>query len=133
VTIYNLLNIDTHTHTYLKSAVEKLKNSGIEWIFNDEISMVNSKIWGVLSDFKKKYNFKFVLLGDFEQLPPVENKIYDVKNSEVFAELADCQLLELITNYRAINDPEYKYFLGDMMKVREGKPINFIKYGKKRS
>ncbi len=36
--------------------------------------MVNSKIWGVLIDIKKKYNFKFVLIGDFLQLPPVENK-----------------------------------------------------------
>ena len=60
VTVYNLFNIDTHTHTYLKSAVEKLKNSGVEYIFIDEISMINSKIWGVLSDIKKKYNFKFV-------------------------------------------------------------------------
>ena len=83
--------------------------------------MINSKIWGVLSDIKKKYNFKFVLLGDFEQLKPVEKNTYDVKNSEVFAELADCQLLELTKNYRAINDPEYKYFLDDMMKIREGK------------
>ena len=46
VTVYNLFNIDTHTHTYLKSTVEKLKNSGIEYIFIDEISMINSKIWG---------------------------------------------------------------------------------------
>ncbi len=71
--------------------------------------MVNSKIWGLLSDKKKRYNFKFVL-GDFEQLPSVEKKIYNVKNSQVFAELADCQLLELTTNYRAINDIEYIYF-----------------------
>jgi len=131
VTVYNLFNIDTHTHTYLKSAVEKLKNSGVEYIFIDEISMINSKIWGVLSDIKKKYNFKFVLLGDFSQLPPIEKTTYDVKNSEVFAELADCQLLELTKNYRAINDPEYKVFLNDMMKIREGKTINFNKYGKK--
>jgi hypothetical protein len=41
--------------------------------------MINSKNWGVLIEIKKKYNFKFVLLGDFEQLPPVENKIYDVR------------------------------------------------------
>ncbi len=54
--------------------------------FIDEISMVKSNIWGVLIDIKKKYNFKFVLIGDFLQLPSVENKIYDVKNSEVFAE-----------------------------------------------
>ncbi len=31
VTVYNLFNIDTHTNTYLKSAVEKLKNSGVEY------------------------------------------------------------------------------------------------------
>ena len=65
VTVYNLFNIDPHTHTYIKSNVEKLKSSGVEWIFIDEISMVNSKIWAVLSDIKKKYNFKFVLLRDF--------------------------------------------------------------------
>ncbi len=52
VTVYNLFNIDTHTHTYLKS--EKLKNSGVEYIFIDKICMINSKIWGVLSDVKKK-------------------------------------------------------------------------------
>ncbi len=66
VTVYNLFNLDTHTHTYLKSNVEKLKNAGVEHFFIDEISMINSKIWGVLSDIKKKYNFKFVLLGDIE-------------------------------------------------------------------
>ncbi len=48
VTVYNLFNIDTHTHTYLKSAVEKLKNSGVEYIFIVEISMINSKIWVLL-------------------------------------------------------------------------------------
>ena len=93
--------------------------------------MINSKIWGVLSDIKKRYNFKFVLLGDFLQLRSVEKFIYDVMNSEVFADLADCQLLELTKNYRAINDPEYKVFLDDMMKIREGKTINFNKYGNK--
>jgi hypothetical protein len=93
--------------------------------------MVNSKIWGVLSDIKKRYGFKFVLFGDFEQLKPVEKKSYDVKNSEVFAELVDGQLLELTINYRAINDPEYKVFLEDMMNIREGKTIIFKKYGKK--
>jgi hypothetical protein len=54
--------------------LKNLKHSGVEYILIDEISMINSKIWGVLSDIKKKCNFKFVLLGDFSQLPPVENK-----------------------------------------------------------
>jgi hypothetical protein len=56
--------------------------------------MINSKIWAVLRDIKKKYNFKFVLLGDFAQFPPVEKYKYNVKDSELFAELVDCQLLE---------------------------------------
>ena len=55
-----------------KIIIEKLKSSGVEWIFVDEISMVNSKILAVLSDIKNKYNVKFVLLGDFAQLPAVE-------------------------------------------------------------
>jgi GTPase SAR1 family protein len=131
VTVYNLFNICPKTHTYLKSTVEKLKSSGVEWIFVDEISMVNSKIWAVLNDIKKKYNFKFVLLGDFAQLPAVEKFKYNVKDSELFAELVDCQLLELTKNYRAMNDPEFKIFLNDMMTIREGGQINFNKYGKK--
>jgi hypothetical protein len=61
----------------------------------------------------------------------VEKTNYDVKNSEDFAELVDCKLLELTVNYRAINDPEYKVFLDDMMKIREGKTIKFNKYSKK--
>jgi hypothetical protein len=54
---------------------------------------------GELSDNKKIYNFKFISLGDFEQLKPVERNVYDVKNSEVFADLVDCQLLELTKKY----------------------------------
>ncbi len=50
VTVYNLFSIDTHTHTYLKSAVEKFKNSGVEYIFIVEISMINSKIWVPLNN-----------------------------------------------------------------------------------
>ena len=30
VTVYNLFNIDPHTHTYIKSTVENLKSSGVE-------------------------------------------------------------------------------------------------------
>ncbi len=41
------------------------------------------------------------------------------------------QLLELTKNYRDINDPENKYFLNDMMKIRECDIINFYKYGHK--
>ncbi len=32
---------------------------------------------------------------------------YDVINSEVFADICDSQMLELTTNWRAHNDPEF--------------------------
>ena len=93
--------------------------------------MVNSRVWGILNDIKKKYNFKFILIGDFNQLPPVESKVYDVQNSEVFAEICDGQMLELKTNWRAMNDPEFKIFIEDQRRVKQGKPINFKTYGNK--
>jgi predicted AAA+ superfamily ATPase len=88
-TIYALLNINQHSHTYLKSAVDKLKNGGVEYIFIDEVSMINSKVWAVLRDIKKIYGFKFILIGDFAQLDSIESKHYDVINSEVFANICD--------------------------------------------
>ena len=41
---------------------------------NCEISMISSKVWSVLRDIKRIYKFKFVLVGDFAQLDPVEEK-----------------------------------------------------------
>ncbi len=54
ITVYNLFDIDTHTCTYLKSAVEKLKYSGVERIFIDEISIINCKVGGVLIEIKEE-------------------------------------------------------------------------------
>jgi hypothetical protein len=52
-------------------------------------------VWSVLRDIKRIYKFKFVLVGDFAQLDPVEERKYNVLHSEVFAELCDGQMLEL--------------------------------------
>jgi hypothetical protein len=130
-TIFNVFNVNPHDFTYLKTTVEKLKKNGVEWIFIDEISMIPSKIWAVLRDIKKIYGFKFVLVGDFGQLPAVEEKTYNVEMSDVFAELCDGQKMELTKNWRAMNDPEFALFIDDLVKVREGKPINYNTYGNK--
>ena len=109
-TIYNTFYINPKDYTYLKSTVEILKSSGVEWVFVDEISMIQSKVWACILDIKKIYGFKFVLIGDFDQLDPVEALHYDVLKSEIFAEIADGQMLELKENWRAKNDPEFKPF-----------------------
>ena len=130
-TIYSLFNINQHNHTYLKSTVDKLKAEGVEYIFIDEISMISSKVWAALRDIKKIYQFKFILIGDFSQLDSIESVHYDVKNSSVFAELVDCQMLELTRNWRAENDPKFADFISDLRIVRDGGKPNFSTYDNK--
>ena len=128
-TVYNLFNINPKDHTYIKSTVDKVKESGIKYIFIDEISMINSKVFGVLHDIKKKYDFKFIMIGDWGQLESVEDKHYDIEASQLFCELVDGQKLELKLNYRAMKDPLFKLFSEDLMKAREGETIDFSTYG----
>ncbi len=72
-----------------------------------QISMITSKAWSAIRDIKYIYGFKFVLFGDFYQLPSVEANHYDVFNSELFAEICDGEILELTRNYRAENDVDF--------------------------
>ena len=97
-----------------------MKSEGVEYIFIDEVSMISSYLWGVLRDIKRIYEFKYILVGDFNQLPPVEQNNYDVLKSELFAELVDGQMLHLTRNYRAEKDPEFKTFIEDLEKAKEG-------------
>ncbi len=91
--------------------------------------MITSKIWSAIRDIKKIYGFKFVLFGDFYQLPSVESKHYDVVNSEVFSEICDCQMLELTRNYRAENDVDFAEFIADLRIIKNGGKPDFKTYG----
>lgn len=128
-TIFNLFNINPIDCTYIKTTVEKLKDDGVKWIFVDEVSMITSKVWSVIRDIKNIYGFKFVLFGDFNQLPSVESIHYDVINSEVFAEICDGQILELTRNWRAENDVDFKEFITDLRIVKNGGKPDFKTYG----
>jgi hypothetical protein len=127
-TIFNLFNINPVDYTYIKTTVDKLKSDGIKWIFIDEVSMITSKIWSVIRDIKNIYGFKFVLFGDFFQLPSVEAKRYNVLQSEVFAEICSSQMLELTRNYRAENDVDFAEFIADLRIIKKGGKPDFKKY-----
>jgi hypothetical protein len=130
-TIYDVFNINPNDHTYLKSKIEKLKKNGLKWVFIDEVSMINSKVWAVIRDIKRIYKFNFVLVGDFNQLEPVEDITYDVFNSSAFHEICDGQVLKLTKNWRAEACPEFASFIEDLNKIKKGHSIDFSKYGKK--
>ena len=68
--------------------IHYIKN--IDYIFVDEISMVESKFYRLLSMIKKmKSSIEFIIVGDFEQLPAIESdgREYDYKNSSVLFDL----------------------------------------------
>ena len=90
--------------------------------------MISSKIWSVTRDIKNIYGFKFVLFGDFYQLPSVEANHYDVFNSELFAEICDGQMLELTRNYRAENDVDFAEFITDLRIIKNGGKPDFKTY-----
>ena len=130
-TIYSLFNINVHNHTYLKSTVDKLKSDGVEYILIDEISMINSKVWSILRDIKKIYGFIFILVGDFYQLPSIEDKRYNVINSELLADLADGQVLEMLIDWRAKDDIQVAQFSEEKDRLRNGEKPKIELYGNK--
>ena len=79
----------------------RFKNKRVTVI--DEISMVGQKMFQQILDCSGEKS-NFVLVGDFAQLPPVNDEsLYPIFNSNHF----DIEKLELITDYRHIDDPEF--------------------------
>ncbi len=132
-TIYSLFNTNTHNHTYFKSAVDKLKSSGVKYIFIDEICRISSKVGSILQDIKKIYGFIYILVGDFSQLPSVEDNNYDVANSGVFAELDDGKIIELLVDWRAKDDARLAISSEEKNRLRNGEKPNIKSYGNKES
>jgi hypothetical protein len=69
----------------------------LDYIFIDEKSMITETFFKALYLMKKNgCKTKFIIAGDWGQLPPVGDKSeYDYKNSELLFELCDGQMVEL--------------------------------------
>ena len=53
------------------------KYAKFDYIFVDEISMAHEFMYKFFVLLKRKYQVKFIIAGDFEQLLPVEDRIED--------------------------------------------------------
>ena len=71
-TIHKFMTIDADGKLNAKWAMEQSRN--IDVIMVDEISMIGSELWKILSEFHYYTNIPFILIGDFRQLPPVNDK-----------------------------------------------------------
>ena len=94
----NIINVIT-----LHKFVSKLRNAkcldklNVDYIFVDEISMVNEIFYKFLIMLKsKKPNIKFIIVGDFNQLKPVKDRVQcNYKQCLPLIDLCDCNRLEL--------------------------------------
>ena len=80
-TLHKLLGVDVKHHKYDMKLVKSYVQRGTKYFFIDEVSMVPSWMWNILSHIKKQHGFIFIGCGDWKQLAPVEEEDMDFENS----------------------------------------------------
>lgn len=103
-TIHNCIGIDGDGKINAKYYHSKLSN--VEVIIVDEISMLNVDLWKIFEMIKHtKPNIRFVLSGDYRQLPPIEEDgLYDYFNHPVIKYICDYNRIELTVVKRYDNE-----------------------------
>ncbi len=122
--------LDRFAYNLIFSRKNSIKYKNIDYVFVDEISMVSSKFIKVLLSLKY-YNpdIKFIISGDFYQIPPVkDNTTKLVSRSKALYELVDGNMCNLTickrSNHELFNICE---------KVKHGKNIDTSIFNNKES
>lgn len=76
------------------------KCSKLDYIIIDEVGLMQACMYEILYYMHLHSSVKFILLGDYEQLPGVEKKSYDYLNSTVLKELVGSNIQVLNVNHR---------------------------------
>ena len=99
----NIINGQTIHRFVIQHSKKHLQDLDIDYIFIDEISMVCSSFYKFFSSLQRlKPNIKYIIVGDFKQLPPVsDKKEFDYKNSYVLWELCGGNRINLTTCRRS--------------------------------
>lgn len=105
-TLHRLFGLNA-TDPISKSKISAIKKD--DWVLVDEISLVSSEFYNVFIKLKMK-GVNFVIVGDFNQLPAIDNCRIDKENSIVLKQLCDSNKIELKINKRS-NDKMFNLFL----------------------
>ena len=97
----------------------------MKYIFIDEVSMVSERIWCILCNLKKEFNFVFIGFGDFMQLKPVNEEHIDFQNSWLVKHLFNNNTCKLTKVHRF----DENKLLRDACDCAYGKSIDFNGYG----
>lgn len=96
-----------------------------KWIIIDEISMVSEVCWIILARLKRTWGFNFILLGDWNQIPPVREK--KRQGEYLINYLCDFQGYTLQRCYRTLGDDEAEQLFKDHDLVLEGRGDEVVK------
>ena len=102
-------------------------DNDITHILIDEVSMISSRMWGVLAHIQKQYGFIFIGFGDFKQLKPIKEDTIDFENLTIVKQLFNYSRCELKTVHR-FDDNE---LLQDAYACANGEHIDITNYGTK--
>tara|TARA_R110000796_G_scaffold142054_1_gene258489 strand:- start:986 stop:4603 length:3618 start_codon:yes stop_codon:yes gene_type:complete len=116
-TIHKFLRLNKEGHL-LWETISFIKNT-YDLIVIDEISMISSYLWRRLYQLQDKTQIPFLLVGDFRQIPPVEQMIYeDYREHPTLKLLGGYSYCELETIHRYDNElSEITQDLDGMMKI----------------
>ena len=101
----NYPNNSKTLHSFFIKYIDELRylKNMYDYIIVDEISMINESILRYLYELKNiSTNTRFILAGDFSQLPPVnDTNEYDYKNSSIIYDLSDGNKVLITKNRRS--------------------------------
>ena len=95
-TIHKFLSIDKNGNIDAKW----LRKQAYKYYVVDEISMISAELWRLLCELKRMTRAKFILVGDYRQLPPVENGGHNYFNHPAIMWLCASRRCELTTMKR---------------------------------
>jgi hypothetical protein len=109
--------IDSLYHKVVSSSKSIAKFKNIDVILIDEVSMMKEQFYAMFINIKKSYpQLQFIVTGDFEQLPPVNDSwTGDYKNSAALYELCSGNRLQLTKNRRS--EPRLFELCQDVSKI----------------
>ena len=110
-TIHKFLGIDDNNKCSIEFVMKKLKN--VDILIIDEISMIDGCLWKILYEIKLMTGIKFLLCGDFRQLPPVDDET-DYFNHSAIMYMCDSCMCELQWFEKCRYDKNMYDFLEDL-------------------
>lgn len=106
-----------------KSVLKELKNKNLECICLDEQGTISSELWGLLYILKNELNVSFFCFGDFYQIGPLDNKLYN--ENDIVRMICDENICELQYHDKCRHSKEM-YDVCELM--RQGKRLECLSY-----